>query len=1781
MRKIFTLGLTLCFSVSGLWAQRSPALSTLQRSGRSISLDRNIATLPQAIKQGINGGTQVYLRFNKAPDRKALAAAGIVLEDAVQSHVYLALCSHQPEAALLNATGVDGWATVPPGDKVHPMLQPGGSYGNGAQTVLVSVSKGMTATAVQEALDAYGLRLTADQSWKDQDLWQVSLLADQVLQLAAASFVRFIHPLFIPQPLNNQAIAFTNTQGAHQPVALGGRDLHGEGVTVGVGDNADPDHIDYIDRIRSFNPIVQTTHGFHTTGTTCGNGIKDERYKGFAPKCDVVEDFFSQIIANGATYNQDFAMVASNNSYGNILGDCGYAGTYDIYSQYSDQQMRDIPELLTIFAAGNDGRFVCTPYTGGYATVAGSYQTAKNVLTVGDIGKTPLLEHLTSARGPVKDGRLKPEITAVGTAVISTINNNNYELNAGTSIACPNVTGAAALLYQRYRQLHGGANPKSALVKTVLMNGATDLDIPGPDYRYGFGLMNVGHSLTMLENSQYFSGTVNTGQEQTFTLNIPANTSKARIMLYWNDAAAAPLSVANLINDLDLTVTTPSSATVLPLVLDPSPGQVTVPASPGADHRNNVEQVTLDNPAAGTYTIKVKGFNVPEINQEYFVAYDYIPDGITLQFPFGGEAFDIADSMRIYWEASAGTNAFTLSYSTDNGGSWNTIANNIDAATHNYTWYPPAGISSNQCLVRVQRNNTPQQSQSRAFTMTGRPVATLNPTAEQCPGGIRISWNAIAGASGYRIFKKVGADMLPLTTVTGTTYTYTGLNPDSAYWVALAPVINGSIGMRSIALVRQPSDGQCSGIAAHGDLRLAQIQSPASGRQFTASSLGAAQPLTVLVSNLDDQSASQYRLSYQVNGGAWQSQTYTDPIGPAVSRQITIANLDLSAVGTYQVRVAVSNLALADPVTVNDTFSLTVKQIANPVMNLSGGYTEGFEASPVLNLVGKGMVGIDGAEKWDFTQSQPKGRMQTFVNSAITIAGNRSASLDNAGNQGGNIAGSSYNTLTGTFNLSQYNTTNWEVRCEFDYLLHGVPKFDTGNRAWVRGSENDPWLPLLDYRIDTGNLGEVFSSGSLSLTDILAAGGQTFSSSTQVRFTQYDTSRIAAIYFGNGLTMDNFKLYLVTDDVQLLSIDSVYHYNCALSNQVPMRIRVRNGVNNTVYNIAVFYQVDGLPVVSGMIDSIRGKDTVSYTFSQPMDLSATSTNYDLSSWIYVATDTYRLNDSVLNFSVRNQPVIASFPYLQNFEGGDGSYFPDGRNSSWAFGTPASPVIDHAASGSKAWKTNLSGNYNRLENSYLYSPCFDISTLSRPTLSFSLATDIEDAGESVFDMAYVEYSNDGYTWKRLGTAGQGTNWYGNDEVQAWTRSGEDYWHVATIPLPKDGPVISIRFVLQSDQGTELEGIAIDDIHIYDLQYPIFDQAQYPSALSQGVSAGQQVDWISGNAIGLGLLNGTSALGNVTVQDYKHTDYVNADSTQYFLPKNFTIQTAQVPGDSVTLRFYVPDEAMRIIREDTSCYSCSKAREVQGLGITKYDDPDKTIENNTLADNKNGLYTFIPKDKIRWIPYDVGYYAETKVKSFSEFWFNDGGPTRDQPVAAHLFEFAASHYGTRHALLRWTSNIDAQTVRYEIQRADAALNFVTIATVNALGQNGQSYSYIDTPSLTNGPTVFYRIRYTMQDGGRYLSLIRNVDWTDIDPTVIVYPNPVRNGVLNLEWFKGTPDGLQWSIYSMVGQKVVSGYKETDGYNGKYSFDLSGMPLTPGMYVLRVVSGNDKWEFKIVYQ
>jgi hypothetical protein len=67
-------------------------------------------------------------------------------------------------------------------------------------------------------------------------------------------------------------------------------------------------------------------------------------------------------ILGSINYVTDYGMVVTNNSYGDITGDCEYMGYYDLQSRVLDQMAIALPNLENVFAAGNDGGLTCSNY---------------------------------------------------------------------------------------------------------------------------------------------------------------------------------------------------------------------------------------------------------------------------------------------------------------------------------------------------------------------------------------------------------------------------------------------------------------------------------------------------------------------------------------------------------------------------------------------------------------------------------------------------------------------------------------------------------------------------------------------------------------------------------------------------------------------------------------------------------------------------------------------------------------------------------------------------------------------------------------------------------------------------------------------------------------------------------------------------------------------------------------------------------------------------------------------------------------------------------------------------------------------------------------------------------------------------------------------------------------------------------------------------------------------------------------------------------------------------
>ncbi len=1700
--------LTFCTFLS--FAQDSKRVPTIHLKSGDIVPEPNVSAWMSntAAAKATDKPRQVLIQFSTLPDkaqRDILKANGVTLLDYIPDNTYTAIISQSLNAAKLTNVPMRAIVTMQPEWKVDVRLL--GKTNNEKQNieVLFSVCGDITTDEVKSFIAALGGSIAPDGIAK-HGYYKATLPRAKLTELAEWYSIRYVNKSAVAIPTDKQSIPAVKGNSAIAPISYKGYSLNGEGVTIGIGDNTSGSfHTDTRDRTTNFNPGQLTNHGIHIGGITGGAAILDPLAQSMTPNVSMISFFFSSVLSATGDMLKDFNMTLTNNSYTVTENDCDYFGTYDLYSRFLDTLGVQYPVVQHVFAAGNDGELTCPPFAPGYGTMGGGYQPAKNNIVVGSVTHN-LEQAWDQSRGPTRDGRMKPEIVAVGASVYSGLRNDTYGWAGGTSMASPQVVSGLTILTQRYKQLHGNTQPRGDILKTILLNGAMDLGNPGPDYSYGFGMMDIGRSLTILDSNRYDTGSVSTGTGKTFTFTIPASMAQAKVMLCWHDIPASPSSATQLINDLDLTVTTPTSITHLPLGLDKTVANIQDTAVEKPDHLNNVEQVTINNPTPGTYTIKVSGYNVPEGPQHFVIAYDMQPKSVSLTFPYSGVQLPNSDSLRVFWNAIPDGNTFSIDLSLDNGGVWIPLSNNTPASAH-YFGVMPTSINSGNCRIRLRRNGTPQVAISERFVINQQPVAALSDS--QCPGYVNIHWSPVANASEYLMLKKVGAHMKVIDTTTDTTYSFSGMSLQETSIVAVQPILDGLPGYRSLAISTVANSGDCSNPASVGDLTIESVDYPTDGRLLTSTAQGVTTTASVRLRNLYTTACGSYTISYRVNGAPWQtliSPGYTIPANSSIN--LSIPGFSFGTPGNYQLQLAITNTALPDPEPTNDTLVYTLKCIPNDPIDLTSPLTDDFESLPVFSVT-HDSFDISPNHYWDFNSNDDSGRLRSFVYDNITIGGNRSISLD----QKQAMHEGSRNRFTGTFNLSGYDTASHEVRVDFDYLIHGKPFNYDGNIVSARGVDTNGWMPFYNYNFDVYP-GVIQSAKSISLTDLVRNSGSNFSTSTQISFGQNDSSLIATYNYGTGITFDNFKMYTVTNDAMIASIVSPQPNNCGLPAFVPLTVEVKNGVNTELHDIQIFYALDSGTVYSGSITAIPAKGSVNYTFPQELNIAAGS-KHKLNVWLQSTGDTYPDNDSLLGYNFLNSKIITQFPYLENFEGGDGGFYADGYLSSWEYGTPNSVKINKAASGTKAWKSNLSGIYNNLEKSYLYTPCYDISGLNDPMLSFSMAEDIENCGGTLCDGAYMEYSFDGKDWSKLGTSGAGFNWY-DSTFNIWNRAGFSRWHVSSIRLPKppSGEVLHLRLALFSDPAVTMEGIAVDDIHIFDYKHPILP-AKESIVITEDPATGQQNNYLTSAGV-MTVIQPSQSIGSTTATLYAQETISNPSRTQYTLPRNYVIQSEN-NADDIFLSLFLPEADLLASVNDTNCASCTPVKDAYSLGVTSYyNDNNPKAENNTLTDDTGGEFTFTPSTQVQWVPYFDGYRADIHTSRLGEFWFNNGGPTHSMAAGVDYLNFLAFRSGDK-ATTFWHSLIDTAVASYTLERSYDNAAFVAVTQIDATHSIPGTYKYSEPVDFTATPVVYYRLKWTLTGSDTYYySPVRKVS-ADAVPENLVQFNAsmVTSNLIMVDW------------------------------------------------------------------
>lgn len=1572
------------FLNGSLFAQQAPKEARFSNGKISISNNLLNQTFTRSSIAPALQGNQYFvaLSFSTLPSaaqQAGLLRQGVRLEAFMPGNVFLGSVYENFDFSKALLSGLISIDLIPQELKIDRSVRGFMPSSDKQDVKLMAVScfRSFDISQARNLITASGASIVSTKFDAGSNLVFVQADTSLARKIAAKPFVQYVSIRSLKdKALNYNTRAVNGVSGLN---AVNGKNLNGKNVTIGIGDNADiTTHLDLTGRVINRSPWFPEDHGTHVSGTTAGAGIINIKNRGMASRATIVSQFFSDILTNSPTYVNDYGMVLTNNSY--YSGDNGCPGNsmYDEMSNYIDYQVRQYPELLHVVAAGNDGSQTCSGYPLSFSTIKSGWQTAKNVVTVGAMNTDDYTIAYFSSRGPVSDGRIKPEVTCNGWAVMSTNAYNVYNYNFGTSMASPGVTGSLALMYERYRQKNAGANPHAALMKALLCNTAEDLGNPGPDFTFGFGMINTRRAVEAIDSNRYFISNISNAGSNNHTITVPKNARRLKVMLYWADKEAAPNALTTLVNDLDITVATPSSAIHYPLVLNPQPGNVNDPAVEAADHLNNIEQVVIDNPVAGNYTVTISGYAVPFGPQEYVVAYEIQDSSVVVEYPCGGETLVPGETETIRWNAyGSENNTFAVSYSTDNGSSWTDINNAVPSTKRSLSWTVPATVT-NTALVRVIRNGTALKDQSDFnFTIHRQPSVTAT---NLCEGAVNLSWRSIAQATSYDVFQLDADTMKLIGNTVDTFFVVKGLNKNTRYWFGAAAK-NGSVaGRRSLSVSITPNSGACTQSAFNNDLVTDSILTPNTSRIGFSNAANATAAVKIRIRNLGTvQVNGPYDLSYQCDGGS-ATETVNTPIAPGGTLDYTFTTPFSGSSSGFRYRFKAWVTHTSDGNHLNDTAYKSVKLLNNDPVTLP--YQQDFENfSPAQYTSVMGMDGLSGndADRYDFRASTSKGRARTFVNTGMAHSGTKAITLD----QQPFDVNTTVDSLVVSINAQSFSSQ--QSRLEFWYKNHGQDK-QPGNKVWIRASENDAWVEAYDLYANQGAVNK-WKHALVNINDVLGVLSPT--STFQIKFGEQGYTSTNSVTqdvdIDDGYSFDDLAIYSAQNDLGVSSILSPVTSGCSLTANTPVTVRLKNYNPFPLNNISVAYRINNGTVVNEAIPSIAANTSLDYTFSQLADFSAYA-DYTLDVWAKYATDNYASNDSILNYQLHNSPLISSYPYLEGFENNDGNFYSKGLNNSWKWGAPAKTIISGAANGTKAWVTGLTGNYRNNENSYLYSPCFDLTSLTNPVLSFSHIFDIEKD----YDYTWVEYSTDGINWQKLGAKGSGTNWYDNGGTEQNWRLSLKKWHVASIDLPPGIPYLRIRFVLSSDGGVTMEGVGIDDFRIHEKAaiavFPPVTSATVNNISSTGWTQVRYTDPGSGNVYLLAEINPNGqSLGNVSVDLYpNNTGNVRVAGNQFYLDRNYVIHTAIAPTAPVGVRLYFTDAESEKLSGALGCNSCVKPTSAYALGITKY--RWLSEENGNLEDDLTGLFKFITPSKTQIIPHGNGYYAEFMVDDFSECWFS---------------------------------------------------------------------------------------------------------------------------------------------------------------------------------------------------
>jgi len=651
----------------------------------------------------------------------------------------------------------------------------------------------------------------------------------------------------------------------------------------------------------------------HSYGDQAGWNFNDSanRWEWYGLPSDTVDFNFGFYAGRTQAWDQ-IAYNAPNylivESAGNYRGSTGPAVGQDYYGFRSDTDQTIVDKGPRPATISSNNSYDCISTTGN----------AKNILTIGAINPLPngptnsqeITTTFFSSWGPTDDGRVKPDLVGNGLNVLSagSASPTNYITLSGTSMAAPNITGSLLLLQEYYSKRNKGKFMRAATLKGLACHTAIDAGNPGPDYIYGWGLLDMKTAAQAItdngKKSMLKENTLSQGQTQTFNV-VASGNGALMATISWTDPAGTPTpdGVINdrtpkLVNDLDIRVSD-GTKTFNPWVLDPN--NPSAPATTGDNIRDNVEQVYIAGAIPGrAYTISVSHKGTLQSGSQ---AYSLIVTGI------GGTAYCTSGPL---------SNA-------------DSRINNVTLSNLNNT--PPAGCTTYSDYT----NMTVQLEQGKTYPLSltlGTCGANFDKAAK-----VFIDWN------GDGIFE---ADELAATsTVINATGTYTTN-------ITVPPsVIPGNFSLMRVVLTETSDASTITACGNYGkgetqDYRVQFLQTSTDAgvvaivNPVTGGVCSGATPVTVTLKNFGSTTLSEIpvtvTITAQDNTVTTFNQTYTGVLAPSAEDNFTFNSTFNIVAGSTYIVTATSNLP-GDPIASNNQVTDTVIVSIPPVAsNLTANY---------------------------------------------------------------------------------------------------------------------------------------------------------------------------------------------------------------------------------------------------------------------------------------------------------------------------------------------------------------------------------------------------------------------------------------------------------------------------------------------------------------------------------------------------------------------------------------------------------------------------------------------------------------------------------------------------------------------------------------------------------------------------------------------------------------------------------------------------------------------------